>query len=133
MIVDNRVWAAKIHVLKDAGARVYCRKRLDQTNAGCGHNNQLAWCHRTNIGCANDVERNRFRGKDRSAVEVPHNQRADTQRVTTRNHSFACHTHERVGALDLFQRVHKFVEQRPVGAGRDKVDNDLGVAGRLKD
>ena len=60
-------------------------------------------------------------------------QRADAERIAAGDHALGGQADQRIGALDLLQRVDEAVEQGAVAGGRDEVDDDLGVAGRLED
>ena len=85
------------------------------------------------IGRADDVERHRLGGEDVGIAEPAHHQRPDAERIAAGDHPLAGQAEQRIGALDLLQRIDEAVEQGAVGRGRDEVDDDLGVAGRLED
>jgi lipoprotein-releasing system permease protein len=66
-------------------------------------------------------------------TDAAHHQRANTERIAAGDHPLGRHADQRVGAFDHPQRVDETIEQRGEPARRDKVDDDLGVGGRLED
>ncbi len=84
-------------------------------------------------GGADHVERDRFAGEYRRVAKTAHHQRADAERIAAGDHALRGHQDQRIGAFDQPQCVDDLVEQLGITAGCDKVDDHLGVAGRLED
>ena len=82
---------------------------------------------------ADDVERAGLRGQDVAAVELAEHQRADAERVAGADQLLVGERDERVGALDLAQRVDEAVDDARLAAAGDEVEDHLGVGGRLED
>ncbi len=82
---------------------------------------------------ADDVERDRLRREDVRIAELADHQRANAERVAAADHALGGEADQRIGTFDLFQSIDEPVEQRAIGRCRDEMDNDLGIAGRLKD
>ena len=82
---------------------------------------------------ADDVERAGLRGQDRAAVEFAEHQRADAERIARADQLLVGERDQRIGALDLAQRLDEAVDDaRPARARREQ-QHDLGVRGRLAD
>ena len=81
---------------------------------------------------ADNVERAGFRGQDPGVAEPAQHQRPHAQRVAHADELVLRQRRQRIGALDLAQRVGQPVDDGFLEAGRDQVDDDLGVAGRLE-
>ena len=71
--------------------------------------------------------------QDRAAVEFAQHQRADAERIARADQLLVGERDQRVGALDLRERLDEAVDDaRAARAGR-KQEHDLGVGGRLAD
>ena len=81
---------------------------------------------------ADDVERAGLRGEDPGFAEPSEHQRPHAQRVAHADDPVLRQRHQRIGALDLAQRIDQPLDDGVFQAGRDQVDDDLGVAGRLE-
>ena len=81
---------------------------------------------------ADDVERAGLRGEDPGIAEPAEHQRPHAQRVAHADHPVLRQRDQRIGALDLAQRVDQPLDDGVLEARRDQVDDDLGVAGRLE-
>ena len=82
---------------------------------------------------ADHVERDGLGGEDRRFAELAHDQRPDAERIAAGDQPFLGQDEQRIGAFDLLQRVDQPVDRAGGLRGRDEVDDDLGVAGRLED
>ena len=82
---------------------------------------------------ADNVEGAGFRGEDPRVAEPAEHQRAHPERVAHPDQRLLRQRDQRIGALDLAQRVGQAIDDAVLQAGRDQVDDDLGVAGRLED
>src|SRR3546814_6491754 len=60
-------------------------------------------------------------------------ERAEAERTAAADQALGGQADQRIGALDLLQRVDEAVEQRAIVRGGDEVDDHLGIACRLKD
>ena len=94
---------------------------------------QLAGLDVADEARADHVERDRLGGEDRRFAELAHDERADAERIAAGDQPLVGQHDQRVGAFDLLQRVDEAVERVAQIGGRDEVDDDLGVAGRLED
>ena len=65
---------------------------------------------------ADDVERAGLGGEDRRAVEVAEDQRPDAERIAAADHLLRRQADQRIGALDLAERVDDPVDE-PVARG----------------
>ena len=82
---------------------------------------------------ADDVERAGLGSQDRAAVEFAQHQRPDAEGIARADQLLVGERHERVGALDLGQRLDEPVDDfRPPRSRREQQD-DLGVGRRLAD
>ncbi len=54
------------------------------------------------------------------------------QRIAHPDHRLLRQRDQRIGSLDLLQRIGQPLDDGVLEAGRDQVDDDLGVAGRLE-
>ena len=62
----------------------------------------------------------------------PSTERPHAERIAHADDAFLRQRDQRIGALDLAQRVDQPLHDGVLEAGRDQVDDDLGVAGRLE-
>ena len=82
---------------------------------------------------ADNVERHGFGREDVGIAQLADNQRTNAERIAAADHAFRGQADQRIGALDLFQRVDEAIEQGAIVGRGDEVDDDLGIARRLKD
>ena len=87
---------------------------------------------RTKLG-ADDVEGAGLRGEDRRAFEVAEHQRPDAERVAHADHLLRRQADQRERALEPRQRVDQLLDEQPRAAGRDEMEDRLGVGGRGED
>ena len=80
-----------------------------------------------------DVEGAGFRREDPRVAKPAEHQRAHPERVAHADQRLLRQRHQRVRPLDLTQCVGQAIDDAVLEARRDQVDDDLGVAGRLKD
>ena len=131
--VDDAVGAREIDVLENARPRQGGGERAIAFHAGIVDQHQLAGLDVADILGADDVERDRLRGEDHRLAELAHHQRANAERVAARDQAVGGQADQGISPLDLLQRVGQPIERAVLVAARDEVDDDLGVAGRLKD
>ena len=81
---------------------------------------------------ADDVERAGLRGQDPGLAEPAEHQRPHAERVAHPDDLVLRQRHQRIGALDLPQRIGQPIDDGVLEARRDQMDDDLGVAGRLE-
>ncbi len=81
---------------------------------------------------ADDVERAGLRGQDPGVAELAQHQRPDAQRIAHADQSVLRQGRQRIGALDLAQRIDHAVLDGVLEAGGDEMDDHLGVGGRLE-
>ena len=82
---------------------------------------------------ADDVERAGLGGEDRAAVEFAEHQRADAERIARADQLLVGQRDQRIGALDLAQRLDEALDEAAAARARDEVQDDFGVGGRLAD
>lgn len=82
---------------------------------------------------AHHVERHGLAGEDLGIAQPAHHQRADAQRIAAGDHAVGGRHDQRIGTLDQPQGVDQLVEYGLESAGGDKMDDDLGIRGRLED
>jgi hypothetical protein len=97
------------------------------------HDHQLAWLDLADELRAHDIKRHRLGREDRRLTELAHHQRADAERIAAGDHPLRRHADQRIGAFELLQRVDEAIDQRAIMRCGDKVDDRLGIAGRLED
>ena len=132
--LDVAVGAREVDVLEDAEAPAHGREGLERAHAARVEHHELARLHVAHELGVDDVERAALGGEDAGAVaRAAEHERAHAQRVAHPDHQVLAHADERIGALDLAQRLDDAVDQRAVRTGRDEVDDHLGVARRLEE
>src|SRR3546814_13424886 len=80
--VDDRIGPREIDMLEDAGAGTNRRERPERADAPLRHDHQLARFDRAQEGCADTVQRDRFRRDDIALVEPAHHPGASATRNT---------------------------------------------------
>ena len=113
---DDGVRPGEVDVFEDAGARRHRRERLERLRALLGIDDDLAVLDVAHVARADDVERAGLRGQDRAAVELAQHQRADAERVARADQLLVGQRDQRVGALDLAQRVDEAVDEAVAAA-----------------
>src|SRR5699024_2303525 len=133
-LVEHRVRAAEIDVFEDARARRNATGGAVSADGSVQIDfDELARLDLSFEVGADNIESDRFTGEYYRMAEPTHDQRPNPQGVAHRGHSARRHDHQRIGTLDHPQRIHQLVEHRWIAAGRDEMDDDLGVGGRLED
>ena len=92
----------------------------------------LAGCNITHELGADDVERAGLRGENPGTRQSTQNQRPHAERIAHADDLVLRQRHQRIGPLDLPQRVGQPVDDGLFEARRNQVNNNLGVARRLK-
>src|SRR3546814_11939436 len=83
-------------------------------------NDEFARLDRTDEFGADDIEGDRFRRENIAVIELADDERADTERIAAAEHAFGGQDDQRIGALDLLQRVAEEVEQGASIGRRDE-------------
>ena len=120
-------------MFEDAGSGLGIGKGAMRAQFPVGHHDQFAGFDAADIFGADQIERDGFGGEDIGIADPAHHQGPDTQRIAAGDHAFGGHADQRIGALDLFQRVDELVEQGAIFGGRQQMNDHLGIAGRLED
>ena len=130
----STVGAREIDIFEDAGARRAAAGRGSAISiAVLGDHHHLAVLDLADEAGADDVERAGLRSKDIGAVELAEHQRPDAERIARADQLLVGEHHQRIGALELAERIDEAVDHaRLLGAG-DEMQDDLGVGGRLAD
>ena len=79
------------------------------------------------------VERDGLGSEDHRIADPAHDQRPDAERVAAGDQPDLGQDEQRIGPLDLLERVDQLVEHRRMMRGCHQVDDDLGVRGGLED
>ena len=82
---------------------------------------------------ADDVERAGLRGQHVGAAEPAQHQRADADGIARADQHVVGEADERIGALDLPQRLDEALDDAAALRAGHQVQDDLGVGGRLAD
>src|SRR5262249_33257947 len=130
--LDDRVGPREVDVLEDAEAALGRREGAVAGDAVLGDDDQLAGRDVAHEGRADDVERAGLRRQDPGVAELAEDQGAYAQRIAHADQRIVDQRDERIGALDLPQRIDHAIDHRVPGAGRDQVHDDLGVGGGLE-
>ena len=80
-----------------------------------------------------NVERAGLGRQDISAFEFADHQRANAERIARADQLVVGQHDQRIGALDLAQRLDEALDQLGLAAAGDEMENDLRVGRRLKD
>ena len=131
--LHDRIGAGEIDLLEDAGALAHRRERFSRFDAALGDDEELARLDLAHQARADDVERAGLRYEHRRAVEIAQEERADAERVAAADQLLFGQRDQRIGALDLAERVDHALHQRAAVAGGDQVQDGLGVGGGLED
>ncbi len=129
----HRIGPREIDMLEHARARAHLSEGADRAHAGFGDDDELARLDLAHELGAAHVERDRFRREDHRIAELAHHQRPDAERIAAGDHALGRHADQRIGPLHLAQRIDEAIDQGAVAGGGDKVDDRLGIAGRLED
>ena len=98
-----------------------------------GDHHHLAILHLAHEVGADDVERTGLGCEHPGLAETPKDERPDAERIARADELLVGETDQRVGAFDLQQRLDEFLHEQTFLAARDKMEDDLGVGGRLAD
>ena len=108
--VDDRIGPGEIDVFEDAGPRRLAGQGEEALHAVGVDHHDLAVLDVADEPGADDVERAGLRAQDRTAVEFAEHQRADAERIAGADQLLVGQRHQRVGALDLGQRLDEAVD-----------------------
>ena len=131
--LDRRIGPGEIDIFEDAEARLLRLEREQALDALGGDDHHLARLDVAHEAGADDVERAGLGRQDPGAVEVAEHQRPDAERIAHADHLLRRQRHQRVGALDLADRVDEARVEVALAAGGDQVQERLGVGGRRED
>ena len=67
------------------------------------------------------------------AVEFTDHQRANAKGITCANQFLVAQSNERIGTLDLAQRLNEALHYALLAAARDEMQHDFGIGRRLID
>src|SRR6516162_4991749 len=128
----DAVGAGEVDVLEDAETGVAVVERPQTLHATPVDDDDLSRLDIADELGADDVERAGLRGEDPGVGEAAENQWPYAERIAQSDQLLLRERHQRKGTLDLPQRVDQPVDDGLFEAGRDQVNDNLGVAGRLK-
>ena len=131
--VHDRIRPGEIDVFEDAGPHALRRKRLQARHAVGVDDDHFAVLDVAHEFRADDVERARLRGQDRTAVEFAEHQRADAERIARADQFLVGERDQRIGALDAAQRLDEAVDDSGLARAGGEHQHDFGVRGRLAD
>ena len=109
------------------------RKRLDRAYALGADHEHFPRLDVPDIRGANQIHRARFGRDHRGVVEPSERERPEAVRIADRNHAITGHQGQRKRALHLRNRFDQGVHRIRRLRSRIEVQNDFGVAARLKD
>ncbi len=109
------------------------RERLDAAHAVGADHHDLAGFDLAHEFRVDDVEGAGFRRKDPRLAEAAKHQRAHAERVAHPDQRLLRQRDQRIGSLDLAQRVGQAIDDGLLETSRDQMNDDLGVTGGLKD
>ena len=101
--------------------------------AALRNDDHLAIFHIAHEAGADDVQGAGLGGENVVSVELAEHERADAERVARADQLLVREADERVGALDLAERLDEAVENARLAALGDQMQHDLGVRRRLVD
>ena len=110
--LDDAVGPGEIDVLEDAEPAVAAAERQQARDPVGADDDDLAGGDVAHEIGADDVERAGFRGQDPGLAEPAQHQRPHAQRVAHADHLVLRQRRQRIGALDLAQRVDQPVDRR---------------------
>ncbi len=102
-------------------------------DAVLGRDNHLAGFDIANELRADDVERTGLGRQDRRAFEIAQHQRAHAPRIAHADQLLRRQGDERIGAVDLLQRIDQTIDDGAVGTARHQMEDRFGVGRRLED
>ena len=130
--LHDAVGPRKIDVLEDAETAVALAERHQAPHPARPDNDDFAGLDVAHEIGADDVERASLRRQDPGFAEAAEHQRPHAERVAHADDLVLRQRRQRIGALDLAQRIDQPVDDRFFEARCDQMDNDLGVARRLE-
>ncbi len=136
---EARVGAGEVDVLEEAHLALVRGEGLDAAEAARVDDDHLARLDVAHELGADEVEADRLAGDDPRGrelvplVDAAEDEGADAHRITDGDHLALGEEEERVGALDLAERVGDLIGRELLRAHGDEVDDGLGVGGALED
>ena len=106
---------------------------MDALDALIGADDDFARLDRSNESGADNIEGAGLAGQNRGACQFTQDQGSHSQWITGADHRVVGHRDQTIRALHLAQGVDQPVDEARVGAGRDQMDDGLGVHRRLED
>src|SRR5271169_1088786 len=98
-----------------------------------GYHHDLAVLHIAQVARADYVERACLRCEQIATIKLAKDQRPDAERVAGAHDLLVGDADERIGPLDLAQRINEAIDEAILAASRDKVKDHLRIGGRLAD
>ncbi len=129
----TEVGAREIDVFEDAGPRRAHGEGAVALEPGLRDHHDLAVLHLAHELRADHVERARLGGEHVGGVEPADDERADADGIARADQHVVGQAHERIGALDLAQRLDEALDDAALLRAGEKMQDDLGVGGRLTD
>ena len=120
-------------MLEHAWPRCRFLERAERADAAVVDEDQLARLDVAQEGRADHVERDAFRREDGRLAKLAHYQGTDSEGIAAGDQPLIGEHEQRIGPLDLFQRIGQPVEPARIVGSRDEVDDDFRVARRLED
>ena len=129
---DIAVGPREIDVLEHAEALAPRREGPVAGHPLAIQHDDLARLHIAHEFRADDVESTGFRGQDMGVAQLAQHQRPHAVGIAHADHPLGSEGNQRIGALDLPQRIDQPVQHgRPLRGG-DQMDDDLGIGGGLE-
>ena len=132
MALDDAVGTREVDVLEDAEPAVAPGEGQQALDPASADDDDLSRCDVADELGADDVESTGLRRENPGVAEPAENQRAHPERVAHSDDFVLRECHQRKGSLNLPQGIDQPIDHGLLQARRDQVDDDLGVAGRLK-
>ena len=130
--LHHAVGPREIHILEDAEALRLDAERLHGGDAALVEDDELARLDVAHIVGADDVEGAGLGREDPAVAPLAQHHRTDAERIAHADHHVVGDADQRIGALDLVQRVDQAVDHVAAQVRRHQMQDDLGVAGRLE-
>src|SRR5262245_33810741 len=130
---QHGVGTREVHVLEHAVLALGRREGADRFRPRVGDGNDLARFYLTLELRLDEVERARLRCHDPGISEPAQAERPEPARITDGVHRIRREDHERIGPVDLCQRMRQLLLERAGRRPRQQVQDDLGIRVRLED
>src|SRR5712671_2673601 len=130
--LDDAVGASKIDMLEDAETAVAVAERHHAADPARRDDDNFPGLDVALEFGADNVQRTRLRGQDPRIAQPTEDQRPHPEWVAHTDDLALRDRHQRIGALNLPQRIGQAVDDGVLEARGNQMDDDLGVAGRLE-